>query len=66
MRNLHQQKVRLYRSQAKNAIQESVAKTPQLKKDALLWEATRRFGEHYEQMCLNWLDETITLVERKF
>jgi hypothetical protein len=63
---LHQQKVRLYRSQSKNVIQESTAGTPKLKKDALLWEATRRFGEHYEQMCLNWLDETITLVETNF
>jgi DNA-binding PadR family transcriptional regulator len=66
LRNLHQQKVRLYRSQSKNVIQESTAGTPKLKKDALLWEATRSFGEHYEQMCLNWLDETITLVEKNF
>jgi DNA-binding PadR family transcriptional regulator len=64
LRNLHQQKVRLYKSQAKNVIQESIARRPMLKKDALLWEATRRFGEHYEQMCLNWLEETITLVEK--
>jgi hypothetical protein len=66
LRNLHQQKVRLYKSQAKNVIQESVAGRPKLKKDALLWEATRRFGEYYEQMCLSWLDETITLVEKNF
>jgi hypothetical protein len=58
--------MRLYRTQTKNAIQESVARRPKLKKDALLWEATRRFGEHYEQMVLNWLDETITLVEKNF
>jgi DNA-binding PadR family transcriptional regulator len=66
MRNLHQQKIRLYQIQAKNAIQESVAGRPKLRKDAFLWEATRRFGEHYEQMFLNWLDETITLVEKNF
>ena len=66
IRNLHLQKVRLYKSQTKNAIQESVARSPKLKKDAPLWEATRRFGEHYEQMCLNWLDETITSVEKSF
>jgi len=64
LQNLHQQKVRLYKSQAKNVIQESIARRPKLKKDAFLWEATRRFGEQYEQMCLNWLDETITLVEK--
>jgi DNA-binding PadR family transcriptional regulator len=66
LRNLHQQKIRLYKGQTKNVIQQSVGKRPKLKKDALLWEATRRFGEHYEQMCLNWLDETITMVERNF
>jgi len=66
LQNLHQQKIRLYKSQAQNVIRESAARRPKLKKDALLWEATRRFGEHYEQMCLNWLDETITLVEEKF
>jgi hypothetical protein len=66
LQNLHQQKIRLYKSQAHNVIRESAARRPKLKKDALLWEATRRFGEHYEQMCLNWLDETITLVEENF
>ncbi len=65
MQNLHQQKIRLYKSQAKNVIRESAAKRPKLKNDALLWEATRRFGERYEQMFLSWLDETISLVERK-
>jgi DNA-binding PadR family transcriptional regulator len=66
LQNLHQQKIRLYKSQAQNVIRESAARRPKLKKDALLWEATRRFGEHYEQMCLNWLGETITLVEENF
>ena len=64
--NLHQQKIRLYKSQAQNVIRESAARSPKLKKDAFLWETTRRFGELYEQMCLNWLDETIALVEEKF
>jgi hypothetical protein len=47
-------------------IREFVAKRPELKKDALLWEATRRFGELYEEMCLNWLEETLTLVKKNF
>jgi DNA-binding PadR family transcriptional regulator len=66
LRNLHQQKIRVYEIQSKNVIQEFAARRPTLKKDALLWEATRRFGEHFEQMCLNWLNETITLVEKNF
>ena len=64
--NLHQQKIRLYKSQAQNVIRESAARSPKLKKDAFLWETTRRFGELYEQMCLSWLNETIALVEEKF
>ena len=66
MQNLHHQKIRLYKSEAKNVIRESAAGKPKLKKDALLWEVTRRFGEHYEQMCLSWLNETIILVEKNF
>ncbi len=66
LRNLHQRKAQLYKTQTKKVIQEFVAKRPDLKKDAFLWEATRRFGEQYEQMCLNWLEETITSVEKNF
>jgi DNA-binding PadR family transcriptional regulator len=66
LRNLHQQKVQLYNSKTRNVIREFVAKRPELKKDALLWEATRRFGELYEEMCLNWLEETLTLVKKNF
>jgi DNA-binding PadR family transcriptional regulator len=66
LRNLHQQKVQLYNSKTRNVIQEFVAKRPELKKDALLWEATRRFGELYEEMCMRWLHETVRIVEEKF
>jgi len=66
LQNLHQQEIQLYKNQARNVIRESAARRPKLNKDALLWEATRRFGELYEQMFLNWLDETITLVEKNF
>ena len=66
IRNLHQQKVQLYKTQTRNVIREFATRKPELKKDALLWEATRRFGELQEEMTLNWLDETITLVEKNF
>jgi DNA-binding PadR family transcriptional regulator len=66
LRDLHQRKIQLYKTKTKNVIQGFVARRPDLKKDALLWEATRRFGEHYEEMCLNWFDETITLLEKNF
>jgi len=32
-------------------------------KDVLFWEATRRFGERYHQMQLDWLEEVRGLVE---
>ena len=66
LRNLHQRKVQLYKTQTKKVIQEFVARRPELKKDALLWEATRRFGELNEEMCLRWLDEAIAVVEKNF
>jgi DNA-binding PadR family transcriptional regulator len=66
LRNLHQQKVQLYKSKTRNVIREFVAKRPELEKDALLWEATRRFGELYEEMCMRWLHETVRIVEEKF
>ncbi len=39
---------------------------PQLTVDALLWEATLRFGQMYEVMYVAWLEETITRIERDF
>ena len=39
---------------------------PKLRRDAVLWEATRRFGELYTQMYIRWLEETIDLIEKEF
>lgn len=39
---------------------------PKLRRDAVLWEATRRFGELYTQMYIHWLEETIELIEKEF
>jgi len=43
-----------------------MASQPELKQDAHLWEATRRFGELHEKMYTKWLDETIAMVEKEF
>jgi hypothetical protein len=43
-----------------------VDRAPQLKRDALLWDATRRSGELIEEAVLVWFDETIAMVEREF
>jgi DNA-binding PadR family transcriptional regulator len=64
--NLHEQQKMLYRGESSDVIAGIIASRPELKQDALLWEATRRFGEMYEEMFLRWLKETIAMVESNF
>jgi PadR family transcriptional regulator, regulatory protein AphA len=65
-RDLHQQRYHLIQSEMATEIQQSAEDFPQLAKDALLWDATRRLGELHEEAYLRWLDETIALVQKKF
>ena len=65
-RGLHQQLVDGYHSETADLISQSVQAHPELRKDALLWEATRHFGELTEIAYLAWLDETIQMVETNF
>lgn len=65
-RSLHQQQVDTYQADTAGLIAEAVAHNPALEKDALLWEATLRFGEAYEALYVQWLDDTIRLVEERF
>lgn len=65
-RGLHQQLVNQYQTQTANDIAQTTERAPQLRKHALLWEATRRFGELAEETYLRWLDETIAMVENNF
>ena len=65
-RSLHERQFELYKTEPTDFIEEVVASQPELKRDALLWEATRRFGELHEEIYLTWLDETIAMVEKKF
>jgi len=64
--NLHERQAELYKTESPDFIKEIMASQPELKQDAHLWEATRRFGELYEKMYIRWLDETIAMVEAKF
>ncbi len=66
LRNLHERQAVLYKTETPDFIQEITAFQPELKQDAHLWEATRRFGELHEKMYIRWLDETIAMVEEKF
>ncbi|MCA9881401.1 MAG: PadR family transcriptional regulator [Anaerolineae bacterium] len=47
-------------------IKQAVEEQPELARDARLWEATRRFGQIAQQAYLQWLDETIVMIEEEF
>ena len=65
-RSLHQKLVNQYQTETAQDIAQTVEHAPQLRQDALLWEATRRFGEMTEAAYVRWLDETIEMVETEF
>ena len=62
-RNLHQAELQKYQTTTKDVIRQFGASTD-MADDARLWEATRRYGELYEEMYIHWLDETIAVVEK--
>jgi len=66
LRNLHEQHADLYKTESINFIEEIIISQPELKQDAHLWEAARRFGQLYEKMYVRWLEETIVMIEEKF
>jgi len=63
-RDLHQRQKEQYETATKGVISQIAEGMPQLQKDAELWDATRRFGIMFEEMCIRWLDETIEEVEK--
>lgn len=63
-RNLHQTDLEKYQTTTKDVIRQFGASTD-MAADARLWEATRRFGELYEEMFIHWLDETIKLIKEQ-
>lgn len=65
LQNLHQNQLDEIQTQAAGQISHFASLDPHLKKDALFWNATRRFGELYEEMTLQWLHETIRLFEEE-
>lgn len=65
-RDVHQKALDAFQGETRADIARSVDMHPHLKKDALLWEATRRSGEVIEEAVLRWLDETIAMIEKEF
>ncbi|WP_129675124.1 PadR family transcriptional regulator [Candidatus Chloroploca sp. Khr17] len=65
-RALRQQQLALFRGHINQTIRQSAAEHPDLRRDALMWDLTRRCGEATEQAMINWLDEAIQYVENEF
>jgi PadR family transcriptional regulator AphA len=65
-RDLHRRQATSYRDVTSQEIDQAVAQYPALARDAKLWHLTRRFGEKYEELYVEWIEETIQLVEREF
>jgi hypothetical protein len=63
-RELHQQQYLLYRDDIA-ADMNTYLNDPERERDALLWEATRRMGELFEETVVQWLDETIGMIAEK-
>jgi len=62
-KNLHQRQADYYRTNTRDLIQDILQRSPALEKDGRFWEATRRFGELFEETYVKWLDETIRSLE---
>ncbi|MCB9456630.1 MAG: PadR family transcriptional regulator [Anaerolineaceae bacterium] len=65
-RALYQRLLETHRSQTAALIKEAVEHQPHLKRDALLWESTRRLGELSTELYVRWLDETIAQIQEHF
>jgi hypothetical protein len=65
-RDIHQKALESLQYETREVINATVQRVPQLKKDALMWESTRRLGEIMEEASLQWFDETIVMIEKEF
>lgn len=65
-RALYQRLGETYQKDTALRIQRTAAEHPQLQKDTLLWDSTRRLGEMAAELYVRWLDETIELVQNEF
>lgn len=65
-RVLHQRQLALYRKEIVELIAQSARQHPELQRDALLWDITRRNGELIEEAYIRWLDEAIQRIENDY
>ena len=62
-RELHQKKLNEYRNMTKGLIEQNAQMLPELEQDAVFWKLTLNMGISYEEMYLEWLNNTIQQVE---
>ncbi|HMV42665.1 MAG TPA: PadR family transcriptional regulator [Leptospiraceae bacterium] len=64
-KKLHENQLNTYINVTAKVIKDAKKENPACAKDSILWEATRRMGELYEKAYIQWIDETIRVVESK-
>ena len=57
--DIHRRQLEYYRNEVVQSIQLAEKEFPGLKFDARMWEATRKFGERYEELYITWIDEML-------
>ncbi|KAA3643443.1 MAG: PadR family transcriptional regulator [Chloroflexi bacterium] len=65
-RDLHQKRGEHYRNDVANNISVHDREGMHNAKDLLMWGTTLTFGQRYEAMYVDWLDDLIELVETNF
>lgn len=65
LRKLHELELQRYQTETKQVIHEYARVLPDAAPDQIFWEATRRFGVLYEQMVLDWIDETSARIQQE-
>lgn len=55
--DIHKKQLKYYRDDVVKDIDLAVREFPILTRDARMWEATRRFGEMYEEIYVRWIEE---------
>lgn len=65
-RALHKKQLNLLANETKAMIETQAQENPPLRRDALMWDITRRQGEIQEEAYIHWLDETIQRIESEF
>lgn len=58
-KSLHEQQLHQYQTESREVITQASQTASNGEYHKIFWEATRTYGERYEAMVVQWLDETI-------